>query len=336
MPNEPNEKGKMYRMYGNYVQVPYTWYGLCRKYIIPKEVKIFKDKKENCIELNPMEINVLAYLANYDECYVTNSSIAEVFNVKKQTIEKYMKELRWVGFIKTFESKDSPTHTDRRDIYVQHDIIKMVLKSESNPYIVSYEYKVHDECKVSDKCEVHDEHHASTLQTDGNYPTNVMQVPDECNTNKNKLEYIKINKNKDGAKAPTEESKLSSNASDEANQSKTEDRYSVFHQSFPMDLNIYKDITEKDVETLQFNSATHSDMYDDYEYIERIYEKYVECCNNKRNANDTISCIKSFMKQFNCDEKAIETCVGYFLYQHRKEQKNIQDLKLSLDEKIAS
>ena len=43
-----------------------------------------------------------------------------------------MKELRWVGFIKTFESKDSPNHTERRDIYVQHDAIKAVLKSNSN------------------------------------------------------------------------------------------------------------------------------------------------------------------------------------------------------------
>ena len=325
-----NEKGKMYEMYGNFVQVPYTWYGLCRKYIIPKEVKLFKDKKENCIELNPMEINVLAYLANYDECYITNSSIAEVFNVKKQTIEKYMKELRWVGFIKTFETKDSPTHTDRRNIYVQHDIIKNVLQSENNPYMVSYK------CNVPDEHKVHYEHHVSTLQMDGDHPTYVMQVPDECNANNNKLEYIRINKKDNGAEAPPEESKLSSNASNEANKLKTENRYSVFHKSFPMDLNIYKDITEKDVETLQFNSVTHSDMYDDYEYIERIYEKYVECCNNKRNANDTISCIKSFMKQFNCDENAIETCVGYFLYQHRKEQKNIQDLKLSLDERIAS
>ena len=30
------------------------------------DLKDFKDKKENCIEINPMEINVLAYLANYD------------------------------------------------------------------------------------------------------------------------------------------------------------------------------------------------------------------------------------------------------------------------------
>ena len=189
MPKESKEKGKMYEMYGNYVQVPYSWYGLCRKYIIPKEVKEFRNKAENCIELNPMEINVLAYLANYDECYVTNSTIAGVFNVRKQTIEKYMKELRWVGFIKTFENKDNPTYTDRRDIYVQHDVIKEVLQSESNPYIVPYECKVHYEHKVSYEC------NASTLQTNGDYPTDVMQVPYTCNTNKKELEYIKINKN---------------------------------------------------------------------------------------------------------------------------------------------
>jgi DNA-binding MarR family transcriptional regulator len=189
MPKESKEKGKMYEMYGNYVQVPYSWYGLCRKYIIPKEIKVFNDKKENCIELNPMEINVLAYLANYDECYVTNNTIAEVFNVKKKTIEKYIKELRWVGFIKTFENKDIPTYTDRRDIYVQHDAIKKVLEYDGDIYHVPYE------CGVSTE-EVPYECNLSTLQTEGNYPTDVTEVPYTCETNNNKLEYIKINKNK--------------------------------------------------------------------------------------------------------------------------------------------
>lgn len=192
MSNESKEKGKMYNMYGNYVQVPYSWYGLCRKYIIPTEVKEFKDKKENCIELNPMEINVLAYLANYEECFVSNSVIAEVFNVKKKTIEKYMKELRWVGFIKTYESKDNPTYTDRRDIYVQHDAIKKVLEIEGNVYIVPYE------CGVSNN-EAPYKRNLSTLRTEGNYPTDVTEVPYICETNKKGLENIKINKNNDAS-----------------------------------------------------------------------------------------------------------------------------------------
>lgn len=189
MSNVSKEKGKMYEMYGNYVQVPYCWYGLCRKYIIPKEVKEFKGKEVNCIELNPMEINVLAYLANYDECYVTNNTIAEVFNVKKKTIEKYIKELRWVGFIKTFENKDIPTYTDRRDIYVQHDAIKKVLEFDGDIYHVPYE------CGVSND-EVPYKRNLSTPQMEGNYPTDVTEVPYICETNNNKLEYIKINKNK--------------------------------------------------------------------------------------------------------------------------------------------
>ena len=197
MSKEIETKEKMYKMYGNYVQVPYQWYKLCRKYIIPKEVKEFTNKKENTIELNPMEINVLAYLSGFDECYITNNTLSEVFKVKKQTIEKYMKELRWVGFIKTFESKDNPMYTDRRDIHVQHNAIKAALENESNPYIVPYECKVRDEQRVPYEC------HASTLQMDGDYLTDVMQVPYICNTNKNKLEYIKIN-NKDVADAPNE------------------------------------------------------------------------------------------------------------------------------------
>ena len=188
MSKEQKKKGKMYDMYGNYVQVPYSWYGLCRKYIIPKEVKEFRGKSVNCIELNPMEINVLAYLANYEECFVSNTAIAEVFNVKKKTIEKYMKELRWVGFVKTYENKDNPTYTDRRDIYVQHDAIKKVLEFEGDIYHVPYE------CWVSNN-EVPYKRNLSTLQMKGDYPTDVTEVPYTCETNKKELEYIKINKN---------------------------------------------------------------------------------------------------------------------------------------------
>lgn len=326
MSNESKQKGKMYNMYGNYVQVPYSWYGLCKKYIIPKEIKEFKDKKENCIELNPMEINVLAYLANYEECYVSNGIIAEVFNVKKKTIEKYMKELRWVGFIKTFENKDVPTYTDRRDIYVQHDAIRKVLEYDGDIYSVPYE------CGVSET-EVPYECNLSTLQTEGNNPTDVTEVPYICETNKKELENIKINKNNDA------EDKSSSSGSDEP-QPKTEltydDRYALAHQSPPTDLNIYKDITEQDIRNLQFNSKSHYDVYDDYEYVERIYGQYTECCTRKRNAYDTISSIKFFMKQFNCDEKATEMCIGYFLYQHRKLKRNLEDVKICFDETLAS
>lgn len=138
MSNETKKKEKMNTMYGNYIPVPHSWYRLCRKYIIPTEVKEFKDKKENSIELNPMEINVLAYLANYEECYASNGTIADVFKLKKKTIEKYMKELRWVGFIKTFEDRENDTYTERRNIYVQHDAIKKALEFNGDKYIIPY------------------------------------------------------------------------------------------------------------------------------------------------------------------------------------------------------
>ena len=237
-----------------------------------------------------------------------------------------MKELRWVGFIKTFESKENPTYTDRRDIYVQHDAIRKVLEYEGDTYNVPYE------CGVS-KGEVPYTCNLSTPQTEGGYPTDVTEVPYTCETNKKELEYIKINNNNDA------EDKSSSSGSDEP-QPETEinynERYSLVHQAPQTDLNIYKDITEQDIRNLQFNSTSHYDVYDDYEYVERIYGQYVECYTYKRNAYDTISSIKSFMKQFNCDDKAIEKCIGYFLYQHRKLKRNLEDIKICFDETLAS
>lgn len=316
MSNEFKKKGKMYEMYGNYVPVPHSWYGLCRKYIIPKEVKEFKDKKENSIELNPMEINVLAYLANYDECYVANGTIAEVFKLKKKTIEKYMKELRWVGFIKTFENKENPTYTDRRNIYVQHDAIKKVLEFEGDIYKVPYECGVSNG-KLPSICNL------STLHVECDYPTNVTKVPSTCKTNKKRLENI-INNNKEKvANAPS---------SDEVKSFETENNYLITNNSPPMDLNIYENISEQNIRDLQFDSKSHSDMYDDYEYVEKIYDKYIECCNYKRNANDTISSIKIFMKQYNCNEDSVEKCVGYFLYQHRKLKRSIEEIKIDFEQ----
>lgn len=138
----------LYEQYGNFVQVPYSWYRLCRKYIIPYEVADLKNK-DNSLTLNVAEINVLAYLANYDECYVSNGMIANIFDVKKHTIEKYIRELRWVGFIKTYESKESPIYTLRRNIYVQHDVIKAVLENDDDPYICNnYDLNNTEELKL--------------------------------------------------------------------------------------------------------------------------------------------------------------------------------------------
>lgn len=323
--NENKEKGKMYEMYGNYVQVPYSWYGLCRKYIIPKEIKEFKDKKENSIELNPMEINVLAYLANYDDCYVANGTIAEVFKLKKKTIEKYIKELRWVGFIKTYENKEIPTYTDRRNIYVQHDAIKRVLEFEGDKYRVPYECGVSDD-EVPSTCNL------STLQMEGEYPTDVTKVPSTCRSNKKGLENIR-NYKKDGTDVP--------NASDEANTSdevsfESETNYNYFniYDTLPMDLTVFEDISENHVRDLHFNSKSHYDMFDDYEFVDKIYEKYIECCKDKRNASSTMSLVKGFMKQYNCDENAIETCVGYFLYQNRKLKRSFEDIKIDFEQSV--
>ena len=178
------EKGRLSKMYGHFVQVPYVWYGLCRKYEIPKEIATLKTRG-NTIDLNPMEINVLAYLANYTECYPSNKQIAEIFQVGTSTIEKYLKELRWVGFIKTFESKNVPNHTDRRNIYIQFDVINDVLASESNPY----KCMVHSNGKSTNPYECMDH----TIQTNGISHTDVWDNPYKLATNKKVLESIRKN-----------------------------------------------------------------------------------------------------------------------------------------------
>ena len=193
--NENKEKGKMYEMYGNYVQVPYSWYGLCRKYTIPKEIVVIKGKKNNTIELNPMEINVLAYLANFDECYVSNGMLSETFNVGVSTIEKYLKELRWTGLIKTFEDKDTPVHTRKRMIHVQHANIKEILSSKNNPYI----------CMVGKENNPY-ECMGEPIQTNGTTHTDVLQNPSTCMTNKKELERYKKDIKEELAVAQTDAS----------------------------------------------------------------------------------------------------------------------------------
>ena len=181
MSNEVKEKGRVSKMYGNFVQVPYVWYRLCRKYEIPKEIVDLK-KKTNTIEINPMEINVLAYLANFESCYPSNKQLADIFQVGISTIEKYLKELRWVGFIKTFEEKGEPTYTDKRNIYVQFDVIDKVLRSQDNPYICMVATEDHPyECMVE------------PIQTNGLTHTNVGEHPYILATNKKALENIKKN-----------------------------------------------------------------------------------------------------------------------------------------------
>lgn len=307
------EKGRLSKMYGNFIQMPYVWYKLCRKYEIPKEVAELKNKG-NTIEINPMEVNVLAYLAGYDECYPTNKQLSELFQVGISTIEKYLKELRWVGFIKTYEEKSSHIYTDRRNIYIQFDVINAVLKSEDNPY----------KCMVPSTCNPYD-YMDQPIQMYGSTHIDEGIDPYMLATNNKELENI-IKNNKENA-----EDKSSATASDEAKQIKTEidtKEYKALHQSFQIDLNIYANISEQDVRNLDFNSKSHFDMFDNCDYIEFIYDRYIKCCDNKRNAYETISYIKNEMEQYNCDKNAIETCVGYFLYQHRLLKRSIEEIKI--------
>ena len=236
------EKGRLSKMYGNFVQVPYVWYGLCRKYEIPKEVAVLKNKG-NTIELNPMEINVLAYLAGYDECYPTNKQLSALFQVGISTIEKYLKELRWVGFIKTFEEKKESTYTDRRNIYIQYDIINAVLKSESNPY----------KCMVptnDNPYECMDE----PIQTNGTTHTNEWIDPYMLATNKKELEIIKKN-NKENA-----EDKSSASASDEAHQIEDKTEYNFKSKLNSLSNHRIKIAIDKKIEEINVNNHSYESM----------------------------------------------------------------------------
>lgn len=112
--------------YGGFVRIPYAWLKMCKKYLIVNQEGI-----EQKITINLNEIFLLARIAGWNDqgkdCTETNNSLAEILNVSVDTIKKYIKELRLVGLIKTYEEKDTPIHTSQRTIYIQYDVIDKIL-----------------------------------------------------------------------------------------------------------------------------------------------------------------------------------------------------------------
>lgn len=114
------------KSYGGFVRIPYTWLKMCKKYSLVNEEGV-----EQKITINLNEIFLLARIAGWNDqgkdCTETNNNLAEVLNVSVDTIKKYIKELRLVGLIKTYEEKDTPVHTSKRTIYIQYDVIDKIL-----------------------------------------------------------------------------------------------------------------------------------------------------------------------------------------------------------------
>ena len=112
--------------YGGFVRIPYEWLKMCKKYSVENQEGVNKN-----ITINLNEVFLLARIAGWNDqgkdCTETNNTLAEVLNVSVDTIKKYIKELRLVGLIKTYEEKDTPMHTSQRTIYIQYDVIDKIL-----------------------------------------------------------------------------------------------------------------------------------------------------------------------------------------------------------------
>ena len=183
------QQEKKLNKYGKFIKIPYSWTRLCKKYLIKNR----KGEDQN-ITINLNEIYLLARIAGWNdsgkECIETNASFAESLNVSIDTIKKYIRELRLVGLIKTYEEKDTPTHTSKRILYVQYQMIDELLgmnvpsKDESDNELGTNVTEWGDECTQYES-------------------TNIPSKGDECKPNKtNKTNNIKYNTN--GADAPNE------------------------------------------------------------------------------------------------------------------------------------
>lgn len=139
---------KLLKNYGDSILIPNNWFKLCREYHIKTD-----DKKEKNIIINHSEIIFLAMIARYNEqgkeCTESNQKLSNILNVSIDTIKKYLRELRLVGLIKTYEEKETSIHTPKRIIYVQYDIINEILnikveKEQGYVYIIKIDdyYKI--------------------------------------------------------------------------------------------------------------------------------------------------------------------------------------------------
>ena len=183
------QQEKKLNKYGKFIKIPYSWTQLCKKYLVTNK----KGEYQN-VTINLNEIYLLARIAGWDdsgkECTETNASLAENLNVSIDTIKKYIRELRLVGLIKTYEEKDTPTHTSKRILYVQYQMIDKLLgmnvpsEDEGDNKLGTNVTGVGNEC----------------TQYVG---TNIPSEGDECKPNKtNKTNNTKYNTN--GADAPNE------------------------------------------------------------------------------------------------------------------------------------
>lgn len=290
----------MKNKYGNFVPVPYDWYKLCGKYHISEEIAKLHTK-DNTVEINAIEINVLAYLANYEQCYPSNNQLAELFNVEVKTIEKYLRKLKLVGLIKTFENKN--TKISRRIIYVQFDMIDKFLKEPLRTKGLctkgkSYQTEKNTPTYVGLK----------PLHTLPTIPTDVTTLPYERRSNnKDKKDKKEIRKNVAAAPSFTIQTGMF-----------------LTNVNQKIDLSFFNEITKEQISKLDFSNGSNSETYD--WYTDKIFTRYIQCCNQKKNATDTIKDILRYMNDYECNLHAVEIYVAYLLYQHRVLKRDLQSI----------
>lgn len=167
--------------YGNFVKIPYNWLKLCRKYPIPEEKR--KNSGKEFVKINLNEICLLARIAGWNDnnllCTETNADLADFLNVTPDAIKKYINELRMVGFIKTYEEKDSPVHTSKRTLYVQYDTINKMIDRFVQP---GFEWKIKAENRLGTNVPSKEEKGTNIPSID-EVGTNVPSIGYKCPTN---------------------------------------------------------------------------------------------------------------------------------------------------------
>lgn len=299
------EENRLYSVYGNFNLVPHIWYKLCGRYHISEEIAKLPTKN-NTVEINAAEINVLAYIASYEVCYASNSQLASLFNVEIKTIEKYIRKLRLVGFVKSYDQKFDDR--SRRHMYVQFNVINDIL----NPLRTKGQNTERTEKTVKSDPIKEGEISLCTLPFS---PTDIPISPHVRMTNNKEKEKKEREKERNVADAPislidphlTQPEMLVTNISPKRK-----------------DLSSFKSITKNQIAVLDFNISSIGKPRS--WYVIRILHKYLECCDQKKNATDTIKDILTYMSEFDCNLKAVETCVDYLLYQHRVLQRDLQDI----------
>jgi hypothetical protein len=125
----------------------YDLFKLVGKHTINKNETIIIGYPEVCL------LNIIIQLGNIKEntqCTMKNSNFAEILNAKERQIQVYLKHLKDLGIISTFEDRLKGTKhmTTKRTIYVKYDRIKELTTCE----ITQVVDEPHVELGTNDTC----------------------------------------------------------------------------------------------------------------------------------------------------------------------------------------